>query len=42
MKSYPPSENDKYPDDPELLKYQKEYNTRIVTQEEFINAIKPK
>jgi hypothetical protein len=42
MKSYPPSENDKYPDDPELLKYQKEYNTRVVTQEEFINAIKPK
>ena len=42
MKSYPPAEDDKYPDDPELLKYQREYNTRVVTQTEFINAIKPK
>ncbi len=41
MKSYPPSRVDTYPDDPELQKYNKEYNTRIVTQEDFRNALKP-
>jgi hypothetical protein len=40
MKSYPPSETDIYPDDPELQKYNREYNTRIVTKEGYLNAIK--
>ncbi len=40
MKSYPPSVNDSYPKDPELQKYIKEYNTRVVTSDDFRNAIK--
>ncbi len=40
MKSYPPSEKDSYPQDPELQKYLREYNTRIVTSEDYRNAIK--
>jgi Flp pilus assembly protein TadD len=40
MKSYPPSEADSYPNDPELQKYNKEYNTRIVTADDFRNALK--
>jgi hypothetical protein len=40
MKSYPPSQNDVYPVNPDLQKYQKEYNTRVVTSDEFRNAIK--
>lgn len=40
MKSYPPAESDSYPKDPELQKYLKEYNTRVVTSEDFRNAIK--
>jgi hypothetical protein len=40
MKSYPPSDTDIYPDTPELQKYNKEYNTRVVTMEEFRNALK--
>ncbi len=40
MKSYPPSETDKYPDDPELLKYNREYNTRVVTADEYLNALR--
>ena len=40
MTSYPPSEKDSYPEDPELQKYVKEYNTRIVTSEDFRNALK--
>jgi tetratricopeptide (TPR) repeat protein len=40
MKSYPPSENDSYPKDPELQKYNHEYNTRVVTSEDFRNALK--
>jgi hypothetical protein len=42
MKSYPPSESDKYPDSPELQKYNREYNTRVVTQDGYINALKVK
>lgn len=42
MTSYPPSEKDSYPEDPELQKYLKEYNTRIVTQEDYRNALKKK
>jgi tetratricopeptide (TPR) repeat protein len=40
MKSYPPSENDKYPDDADHMKYLKEYNTRVVTSDDFRNALK--
>jgi hypothetical protein len=40
MKSYPPSDTDIYPDTPELQKYNKEYNTRVVTMDEFRNALK--
>jgi hypothetical protein len=40
MTSYPPSAADSYPVDPELQKYNQEYNTRIVTTEEFRNALK--
>jgi len=40
MKSYPPSEKDAYPNDPELKRYNQEYNTRVVTQNDYRNAIK--
>ncbi|MBP1666046.1 MAG: hypothetical protein H6Q23_906, partial [Bacteroidetes bacterium] len=40
MTSYPPSEKDTYPDDPELQKYNREYNTRVVTSEQYINALR--
>jgi len=40
MKSYPPSANDIYPKDAEHQKYLQEYNTRVVTQDDFRNAIK--
>lgn len=40
MKSYPPSATDIYPGNPELKKYNKEYNTRVVTQDKFKNALK--
>jgi hypothetical protein len=40
MKSYPPSNADTYPNDAELQKYNKEYNTRVVTGEDFRNALK--
>ena len=40
MKSYPPSETDNYPDDPELQKYNSEYNTRVVTADEYLNALR--
>lgn len=40
MKSYPPSVNDSYPKDPELQKYLREYNTRVVTSDDFKNAIR--
>jgi tetratricopeptide (TPR) repeat protein len=42
MTSYPPAAKDSYPNDPELKKYNKEYNTRIVTQEDYRNALKNK
>jgi len=42
MTSYPPSEKDVYPNDPELKKYNLEYNTRKVTKDDFKNAIKNK
>jgi len=40
MKSYPPSESDIYPGTPELQKYNQEYNTRIVTADEYNNAVR--
>ncbi len=40
MSSYPPSENDAYPDDPELREYNRKYNTRIVTSDGYLNALK--
>jgi hypothetical protein len=40
MKSYPPSEGDTYPDTPELQKYNREYNTRVVTADEYLNALR--
>lgn len=42
MSSYPPSAKDKYPDNPELEKYHREYNTRIVTRDGYLNALKVK
>ncbi len=42
MKSYPPSAADIYPDNPELEKYNRDYNTRVVTGEEYLNALKAK
>lgn len=41
MKAYPPSENDRYPKDLKLSDYNKNYNTRIVSQSTFQNSIKP-
>jgi hypothetical protein len=40
MKSYPPGEKDIYPDDAEHQKYRREYNTRVITPDYFLNAIK--
>jgi TolA-binding protein len=40
MKSYPPAETDIYPTDADHQKYIREYNTRVVTGEEFRNALK--
>jgi hypothetical protein len=40
MSSYPPSARDKYPDNPELQKYNREYNTRVVTSASYLNALK--
>jgi hypothetical protein len=40
MTSYPPSDGDIYPNDPELQKYNREYNTRIVTADDYLNAVR--
>lgn len=40
MKSYPPSGIDVYPQDADHQQYLKEYNTRVVTQDDFRNALK--
>lgn len=40
MTSYPPSDKDIYPSDPELEKYHRQYNTRVVTPESYLNALK--
>ena len=41
MKAYPPSEKDSYPKNIKLSDYNKNYNTRIVSQSTFQNSIKP-
>jgi hypothetical protein len=40
MKSYPPGPGDAYPESAELKKYNQEYNTRAVTPEKFLNALR--
>ena len=40
MKSYPPSEKDIYPNSTDLQQYNMEYNTRVVTNEGYLNALK--
>jgi tetratricopeptide (TPR) repeat protein len=40
MKSYPPSATEIYPQDAEHQQYLKEYNTRVVTTDNFRNALK--
>ncbi|HOW08612.1 MAG TPA: FG-GAP-like repeat-containing protein [Bacteroidales bacterium] len=40
MKNYPPSAEDAYPDSRELREYNKKYNTRVVTGNEYINALR--
>lgn len=40
MTSYPPSENDIYPNDADHQKYIKEYNTRIVTFDDYRSELK--
>ena len=40
MKTYPPSANDIYPQDSEHQQYLREYNTRVVTTDNFRNALK--
>ncbi|HAQ17865.1 MAG TPA: hypothetical protein DCR40_01375 [Prolixibacteraceae bacterium] len=40
MKSYPPSKQDVFPNDPKTQKYLQEYNTRVVTQDDYRNSIK--
>jgi len=40
MKSYPPSSSDIYPQDADHQKYLQEYNTRVVTMDDFRNALK--
>jgi tetratricopeptide (TPR) repeat protein len=40
MKRYPPSKSDTYPDEPDLQKYNREYNTRVVSANEYLNAVR--
>jgi len=40
MKSYTPDKVDAYPKDPKLIRYNKEYNTRVITSDAYLNAIK--
>ena len=41
MKAYPPLDNEIYPNDPKLVEYNRNYNTRIVDQSNYHNSIKP-
>jgi hypothetical protein len=40
MPAYPPKAGDNYPNTPELQKYNREYNTRVVTSDSYLNALK--
>ena len=40
MLSYPPSAEDKYPDTRELKEYNRKYNTRVVTGNDYLNALR--
>ncbi len=40
MKSYPLSAGDTYPSSPDLIMYNKEYNTRVVDGSGYLNALK--
>jgi hypothetical protein len=40
MKSYTPADHDPYPDTPELRRYNREYNTRVVTSSPYLDALK--
>jgi hypothetical protein len=40
MKSYPPSKEDIFPNDEKTQKYLQEYNTRVVTQDDYRNSLK--
>ncbi|MFN8241298.1 MAG: FG-GAP-like repeat-containing protein [Bacteroidales bacterium] len=40
MKSYPPASSDKYPGTPDLLEYNAKYNTRLVTNDSYISALR--
>lgn len=40
MKEYPYTDNNVYPDNPELKKYNKKYNTRKVTDKPFVRSLK--
>jgi hypothetical protein len=40
MKSYPPAPGEAYPDAASYRQYQHEYNTRKVTTDPYINALK--
>jgi tetratricopeptide (TPR) repeat protein len=42
MHSYPPAANDAFPSDADHQQYIREYNTRIVNTDEFVNALKVK
>ncbi len=42
MKSYPPSSTDSYPSSLQLKQYQKKYNTRVVTDDYYRDALKIK
>ena len=42
MKSYPPGENDIYPNDVDHEKYQREYNTRKVSSDDYLKAFRDK
>jgi hypothetical protein len=40
MKNYTPGQADTYPADPDLIKYNSEYNTRVVNSDNLLNALK--
>ncbi|MBA4410096.1 MAG: hypothetical protein C0397_11805 [Odoribacter sp.] len=40
MKSYPPSREDVFPNDPALQRYLQEYNTRVVNHDDYRNSLK--